>query len=241
MVDLSKMIQGWKNTTDTSIRIVAFGSSNTELFWHSAGRHNWVDWLNINIREHIGRHVLVINQGICGDTTEDLLNRLERDVLSLSPRIAIVTIGGNDSSRSFSYDYFYGNLKEICRCISDKGILPVLQTYYCPLYEDYPETFRPVFESFAAANRKLAAELDIPLVDNYSFFEPLYSADRTLYRRLMRDGLHVNYIGNYIMGTIASRAFGLPDPQVPEDTGDEIRYVFKKMTGNFIGPGTMHE
>lgn len=69
MASLKEIIYSWKNDTSKQHRIVAFGSSNTELHWHSGGRHNWGDWLNINIRENIGRHMLVINQGICGDSS----------------------------------------------------------------------------------------------------------------------------------------------------------------------------
>ena len=38
----------------------------------------------------------VINSGIPGDTTARALQRLDRDVLSKSPRIVLITLGGND-------------------------------------------------------------------------------------------------------------------------------------------------
>ena len=39
---------------------------------------------------------LIVNAGVPGDTTEDVLARLNRDVLALKPNIVIVFLGGND-------------------------------------------------------------------------------------------------------------------------------------------------
>lgn len=39
---------------------------------------------------------LIINAGVPGDTTADVLARLDRDVLSLTPNAVIVFLGGND-------------------------------------------------------------------------------------------------------------------------------------------------
>lgn len=229
MTDLSKIIQKFNEMPEKSYRIVAFGSSNTELFWHSGGRHNWVDWLNINIRHNIGKNILIINQGICGETSEDLLRRFERDVLPLSPEIVIVTIGGNDAARGFTYDQYYSNIKEICTKLIEKKIQPVLQTYYCPLYEEFLEGYKEAFESFVEANRAVAEEMELPLIDQYSYFEPLYTNERKEYGKLMLDMLHVNHIGNMIMGIIASRYFGLPDPNIPEDINTEVQTMFEKI------------
>jgi lysophospholipase L1-like esterase len=229
MEKLSEMLQEWKASSGTSIRITAFGSSNTELSWHSGGRHNWVDWLNINIREHIGRHVTIINQGICGDTAEGLLTRIGRDVLSFEPKAAIITIGGNDSIKGYSSEVFETNVRELCSKMIEKNIKPVLQTYYCPLYDEFPKDFRKVFESFMEVNRKISKDFNIPIIDYYSYFEPFYTIDRSGYKKLMLDGLHVNYIGNLIMGIIASQNFGLPDLKIPENIYDEVSTAYGKM------------
>lgn len=79
-----KIIQQWKEQPDKSYRVIAFGSSNTELSWSNNGRHNWVDWLSINLRDSIGHHVSVVNQGIGGETSDHLLARIDRDVLSFN-------------------------------------------------------------------------------------------------------------------------------------------------------------
>jgi hypothetical protein len=79
------------------VRVIGFGSSNTEQHWHLLGHFNWFSWLGCSLREWVGRHVTMINQGINGETAEDLLKRIDRDVISFKPNLVIITIGGNDT------------------------------------------------------------------------------------------------------------------------------------------------
>jgi len=68
----------------------------------------------------------VINSGIPGDTTARALQRLERDVLSQSPRIVLITLGGNDLKRGVDKNIAFKNLKEIVEAIQAKGALVVI-------------------------------------------------------------------------------------------------------------------
>lgn len=213
-------IQQWKEQQDRSIRVVAFGSSNTAQSWSNGGRHNWVDWLQLNLKMHVGHHVTIFNQGISGETTEDLLKRIDRDVLSYDPDLVIVTVGGNDSKnvhRNITLQRYTDNLRRICSLILGRQALPVLQTYYCPMYHLNAEGFRETFESYMEANRLLAREMDLPLIDQYNRFEPLYTRHPEPYGQLMRDWIHVNHLGNLLMGQHISHDFGLPELPVPPD------------------------
>ena len=208
---LEELTTKWKKSPLKPVRIIAFGSSNTELHWHSLGHFNWFSWLSCAMREWIGRHVTLINAGINGETAESLLKRIERDVLSLSPDATIITIGGNDALLKFPVDQYRKNLLTIINIIREAEILPILQTYYCPLYKKMPESFS-IFKKFVEVNRNLSTEKGIPIIDQYKYFLPLYENEPEVYSELMNDGLHVNPIGNSIMGIIACRHFSLPDP-----------------------------
>jgi len=63
--------------------IVFVGDSITEG-WHTLA----ADWAGLPLK--------VVNRGIGGDTTPNLLHRLQDDVLSLHPRALVVMIGTND-------------------------------------------------------------------------------------------------------------------------------------------------
>ena len=75
------------------------------------------------LAEMIGQPV--INSGIPGDTTDRALRRLERDVLSKSPRIVLITLGGNDLKNGVDKKTAFKNLKDIVDTIQAKGALVV--------------------------------------------------------------------------------------------------------------------
>jgi lysophospholipase L1-like esterase len=55
----------------------------------------------------------IINAGVPGDTTVRAMTRLEQDVLSKSPRMVLITLGGNDLKNRTSKESAYQNLKNI--------------------------------------------------------------------------------------------------------------------------------
>ena len=206
---LHQLVAHWKEHPTKGFRIITFGSSNTEMHWHSEGHFNWVAWLNCMLREEIGKHIVIINQGIGGDTATNLLQRLDRDIVPLQPTAVIVTIGGNDANRGVPLENYRIQLEEIIDKIVQLGAIPILQTYYCPLYEKMGKDMQR-FPQFVEVNRQIARVKQIPLIDQYSYFEPFYRQNPKQYRKIMKDELHVNPMGNLIMGYIAGNAFGLP-------------------------------
>ena len=211
MQTLESLIDEWKQDRQKPIRVIAFGSSNTELHWHSLGHFNWFSWLSSAMREWIGRHITTINSGIGGETSKDLLKRINRDVLSFNPDLVIITIGGNDAWKGLTFQEYQSFLTQAVEKINEIKAIPVLQTYYCLLYNQMDKVFQR-FPQIVEVNRNLSNELKIPLIDQYKYFSPFYENDPNTYSDLMLDGLHVNPIGNAIMGIIASRLFYLPDP-----------------------------
>ncbi|MFX1530971.1 MAG: SGNH/GDSL hydrolase family protein [Promethearchaeota archaeon] len=208
---LEEIIKRWKDNPQIPVRVIAFGSSNTELHWHSLGHFNWFSWLSSTMREWVGRHVTTINSGINGETSKDLLKRIDRDVLSFKPNLVIVTIGGNDKWKGLTFEEYQECLTITIEKIKEVNAIPVLQTYYCLLYHDMDKVFQH-FPEIVEINRNLSKEMNIPLIDQYKYFSPFYKNDPKNYAKMMLDGLHVNPIGNAIMGIIASRLFYLPDP-----------------------------
>lgn len=68
----------------------------------------------------------IINAGVPGDTTAGALARLEQDVLSRSPRIVLITLGGNDLKNRVPKDEAFRNLKTIITSIQDQGALVIV-------------------------------------------------------------------------------------------------------------------
>ncbi|MFH1771283.1 MAG: GDSL-type esterase/lipase family protein [Candidatus Omnitrophota bacterium] len=68
----------------------------------------------------------IINSGIAGDTTENALRRIERDVLSKAPFLVIVELGGNDYLRKVPKSSTFRNLEGIIIKIQGYGAAVVL-------------------------------------------------------------------------------------------------------------------
>lgn len=61
------------------IRVAAFGSSNTQRY--QPGMH-WFDYVELGFKNSFGGGCgQFINSGISGNTTQDLLNRFEQELL----------------------------------------------------------------------------------------------------------------------------------------------------------------
>jgi ADP-ribose pyrophosphatase YjhB (NUDIX family)/lysophospholipase L1-like esterase len=187
-------------------RVVAFGSSNTERRTH--GLH-WFDWLDLGLKQTYGRVHHCINAGLGGDTTRGLLQRFDEDVALYQPHVVFVTIGGNDSKpeSGIDDDEFHDNLLELARQIRMLGAAVVLQTYYSADIERLEPRHGQAFLRFMDVVRQTAAETGADLVDHHRRWEPLRAARIEEYRELMIDPLHVNSLGNMLVGLDLIRAF----------------------------------
>lgn len=124
----------------------------------------------------------VINAGIPGNTTADGLERLETDVLEKSPRIVLITLGGNDLKNGVHKDVAFMNLKTIIEAIQAEGGLVVLGgVKFIILDKGYGEMYK-----------KLAKETDIILIPN--ILGGLIGKDK-----YMSDPIHPNGAGYEIM------------------------------------------
>jgi acyl-CoA thioesterase I len=76
----------------------------------------------------------IINAGVPGDTTASALARLQKDVLAKSPRIVLITLGGNDLKNRGSKDEAFANLKKIIQSIQSQGALVIVGGIDIPFY-----------------------------------------------------------------------------------------------------------
>ncbi|MEW6338857.1 MAG: GDSL-type esterase/lipase family protein [Acidobacteriota bacterium] len=86
--------------------------------------------------DHLSRLIgrPVVNAGVPGDTSAAALERLERDVLSRSPRIVCLTLGGNDLKNGVPREEAFAALETIVRRIQATGALVVVGGIDIPLF-----------------------------------------------------------------------------------------------------------
>ncbi|ABK17214.1 arylesterase [Syntrophobacter fumaroxidans] len=117
----------------------------------------------------------VMNKGVPGDTTARALDRLDKDVLSQSPRIVLITLGGNDLKNGISKDIAFRNLRVIIESIQDMGALVIVGGIDVPVWG----------RGFEDGYRQTCRETGAVLVPN--IFEGIFGN-----RQLMSDAIHPN-------------------------------------------------
>jgi acyl-CoA thioesterase I len=113
----------------------------------------------------------IVNMGIPGDTTADVLKRLSRDVLERDPRVVVIVIGGNDFLRHIPKEETLSNIRRIVEQIKATGARVILVG-----------TSRFVYD---VEYQEIAKELEVIFVPHVM--------DRILYsKNLMADRVHPN-------------------------------------------------
>lgn len=125
----------------------------------------------------------IINAGVGGNNTVDLLARIEKDCLAHKPDFTILMIGTNDmnSRKHVPLAEFDQNLRKIIGQITNSGSEVLLMTIL-PGYEPYlytrhqksfyePEGYQARKEKVNAVIKKAADELKLHFLDLHHIFE----------------------------------------------------------------------
>jgi acyl-CoA thioesterase-1 len=193
-------------TEGQKTRIVAFGSSNTERRIH--GLH-WFDWLDLGVKQTYGRVHHGINTGLGGDTSHGLLARFDEDVALYQPHVVFITIGGNDAKpdSGINAEDFHRNLHRLHANIRALDARAIFQTYYSADVAGLGPQHGSRFLAFMDVIRQVASETGAILVDHHRRWEPLRLRHFATYQQMMIDPLHVNALGNMVMGLDLLRVF----------------------------------
>lgn len=152
----------------TGENIICFGDSLTSGFGASAGKD-----YPAQLSRLLGKPI--INAGKAGDTTGRALQRLEQDVLSRSPRIVLITLGGNDLKNRTPRETAFDNLRQIIQTLQDAGALVIVGGIDLPVFG----------RGFGKGYEAVAAETGAILVPD--ILEGIFGN-----RRLMSDPIHPN-------------------------------------------------
>lgn len=125
--------------------IIAFGDSLVAGRGATVGR-DFVSLLSDRLR------VPIINAGRSGDTTETALARVDRDVLSRSPKVVLVLLGGNDILRGVPRQETFKNLATIVDRIRQRGSATVVVGVSVGIFSDpYGDAYEELARSASAA------------------------------------------------------------------------------------------
>lgn len=164
-----------RNANPSGENIICFGDSLT----YGTGAAEGMGYPS-QLSEMISMEI--INAGVPGDTTATALARLEEDVLSQSPRIVLITLGGNDLKNKVPKEEAFDNLRTIITAIQDEGALVIVGGVKIPLYG----------RGFGKAYKELCKELGAVLIPNV--FKGIMGNPK-----LMSDPIHPNDAGYTIL------------------------------------------
>jgi lysophospholipase L1-like esterase len=169
-----------QHRADDRNALVFVGDSITEG-WHTLT----ADFAGLNVK--------VVNRGIGGDTTPNLLYRLDDDVLSLHPRALVILIGTNDLGEHTSPADITDNLRRLHRRIRARyPTIPIAWCLVMPRRGD--DTYPERIGQLNGLIRHLVAS--DPLVTVCDTFTPLALADGSSNPEdFVPDRLHLNAQG----------------------------------------------
>ena len=157
----------------------------------------------------------IVNTGISGNTSRDLLARWQTDVLDLKPDYVSVCIGVNDVWRQFDEpDCFYNhvdiqayrhNLEKMIEITKDKVKGIILMTPYY-MESNKEDLMRKKMDEYGAVVKELAQKYNLICVDLQAEFDNYLKYRYSGY--LQWDRVHPGPVGSMIIARAFLRAIG---------------------------------
>ncbi len=146
----------------------------------------------------------VVNSGISGNKTEDLINRIDNDLYNYNPSTVIIQIGTNDIRASIKDEDIIKNLKSIINGIrkNRKNANILIESIYPinkNMYEDDWNNASPDYTNkhiikINTEIKELCKKEHIKYIDIYS---SLLDDNKNLKEVYSKDGLHLTDLGYY--------------------------------------------
>lgn len=212
-------------------KIAFLGDSITQQGWSNPA--GYVQLVIVGLAAN-GIQAEPIPAGIGGHKSDQMLARLDKDVLSKKPQWMTLSCGVNDvwhgprgvplddaMAKNGTYDdkvasrgTYKKNITAIIDQTSAAGVKPVLLTATV-IQEKLDSRENSLLAPFNNFLRQLAKEKNIPLADlNTQFQDRLKHENKPQAKILTSDGVHMNTEGNKLMAIGVLKAFGLTEAEV---------------------------
>ena len=161
----------------------------------------------------------IVNAGISGHKSTDMLARFQRDVLDKKPDVVTISVGINDVWHGFTPEHPAGygprrvpleayakNVEAMVDAAENAGVKVVLFT--TTIFEDKPDSIRNLrVQGYNDAIRDLAARRGLPVADQYAAFMEAWA--KSPGTKLTSDQVHMARPGDTLMARTALQALGV--------------------------------
>ncbi|HEV7439385.1 MAG TPA: GDSL-type esterase/lipase family protein [Methylobacterium sp.] len=191
-------------THGEALRIVAFGSSSTEGIGASTPAAAYPPRLEAALKRALPQfagQVTVLNRGIGGENVDDMLRRLDRDVIDAKPHLVIWQTGSNDPLRGVPLDHFRTETTAAIQRMQEAGIDVILmEPQWCPKLDATPGAYR-----FRDVVREIGDALDVPVIRRSELMQEWIAEARLTRKELFSaDGLHMADAGYALLARAAA-------------------------------------
>lgn len=183
-------------------RIVFFGDSITL----AAGAKDGFIPLVIAGLSDRGTKFVPVNAGAGGNTSDDLLARVDRDVFAHNPVWMTLNCGINDVFQQVPPERFADNVSAMVRKAEVQGVSVVLLTSTLIGEQELDGAFNELLVPYDEALRRIARDHHLPLADVSVAFRTAVSMGQG---PITTDGIHPNARGSAIIAEVLLAA--LPD------------------------------
>ncbi|HEY4135582.1 MAG TPA: GDSL-type esterase/lipase family protein [Alphaproteobacteria bacterium] len=194
---------GLKLRNDQPIKIVAVGSSSTAGHGASSPSHAYPARLAVELLEQWPRAQLtVVNRGVGGDRTAQMMARFDRDVLREKPDLVIWQVGTNDSLAGDAIPamrkLILDGIDELEAAGSD---VILMSPQYAPRFNESADHLLRV-----EAVRQAARERHVGLFRRYEIMQSWIQRDKMTFATMVsKDGLHMNDLSYACMAHLLAR------------------------------------
>jgi len=172
-------------------KIVAIGDSITEGFPYTQ-KESWVTYIARELQFQV-----IINKGINGDLTQNILDRFRRDVLAYNPTYVIILGGTNDAYANYPLESVSHNFKEMVKICQEEGITPILGLPV-PILVPEEESYLTQYRNWLRDYGKMR---DLLTIDFYTpFLKGIEAGEEAMF---FADEAHPSIEGYKLMGKTA--------------------------------------
>jgi lysophospholipase L1-like esterase len=195
-------------------KVAFLGDSITQGGWSSS--KGYVKLVAAGLKAN-GVDIEVIPAGISGHKSNDMLKRLDKDVLEKKPQWMTLSCGVNDvwhGVKGVPLEDYKKNIREIMEKAAAANVKVVMLTATV-IHENLDSPENQKLEAYNAFLRDLAKEKNLPTADLNAMFQERIKAANTPDKKILTsDGVHMNPEGDRVMAEGVLKAFGLDEAQL---------------------------
>ncbi len=194
------------------------GDSITHGAKHTHGMRSFPEIFAERVRWEMKRvQDTVINTGISGNTSQDILDGFDTRVARFTPDVVFLMIGTNDAAtgKNISPGQYGNNLTILVERIRATGSIPVLISPNRIITEQAPQRSR--LEEYVNLMREVVSAQNVVFIDVWEIWgdelQDKYNGEAN--DRLLNDALHPNGYGHQEIAIAIFRELSIFDPLSP--------------------------